>query len=79
MAREFEFTERVGVVRQKEYQVELELVTMELSTNMQEKNGVVVISEGKAKFVELPTYGKVEIICHDGEVKRVKREDATNF
>lgn len=79
MERKFKFTERVGIARQKEYKVELELVAMELSIKMKEKNGVVVISDGKAKFLELPTYGKVEIMCHAGEVRQVKRENIAKF
>lgn len=59
--------------------MDLELVAVELSTNMKEENGVIVISDGKAKFLELPTYGKVEIMCHEGEVRQVKRENVAKF
>lgn len=40
---------------------------------------VAIVSNGKAKIVELPKYGETQIICKDGKVKRVKENTEELF
>jgi len=40
---------------------------------------VVIISNGKVKVRELPTYGEFRIITHQGKVKRMRREEGEEF
>lgn len=54
--------------------MKLEIDIMEIP-----KNCVVVISDGKAKFRELPPYGEYKIITHQGKVKRMRKEEGEEF
>ena len=40
---------------------------------------VIILSRGKAKFVELPSFGKTKIVTHQGQVKRVKWDEGEEF
>lgn len=40
---------------------------------------VLIISEGKAKFTELPVFAETKIITHAGKVKRVKWDEGEEF
>lgn len=40
---------------------------------------VAIVSDGKAKMVELPEYGEIQIICKDGKVKRIKENTEELF
>ncbi|PFA69401.1 XtrA/YqaO family protein [Bacillus cereus] len=52
----------------------LEIDTLDISNDY-----VVIISDGKAKVRELPTYGEYRIITHQGKVKRMRREEEKSF
>ena len=39
------------------------------------KSCVVILSEGKAKLLELPAYAETKITTHQGKVARVKWEE----
>jgi hypothetical protein len=39
----------------------------------------VVVSNGKAKVTDLPTFGETKIITHQGKVKRVKFDEGEDF
>jgi len=53
----------------------------EVILNLRElpKSCVVIISEGKAKFTELPIFAETKIITHAGKVKRVKWDEGEEF
>ncbi|EMK2594074.1 hypothetical protein V8U20_000997 [Bacillus cereus] len=53
---------------------ELEIDTLDINNDY-----VVIISNGKAKVRELPTYGEYRIITHQGKVKRMRREEGEEF
>ncbi|RST59691.1 hypothetical protein D5F11_011350 [Siminovitchia terrae] len=40
---------------------------------------VIVISDGKAKIRELPSYGEYKIVTYQGKVKRMRREEGEEF
>lgn len=52
----------------------LELDIMELP-----KSCILVISQGKAKMVELPSHAETRIKTHDGKVKRVNFDEGEIF
>lgn len=41
---------------------------------LHEEHAVVILSQGKARLVELPEFGTLQIICKDNHVKRIKEE-----
>ncbi|GEN83609.1 hypothetical protein SLU01_19210 [Sporosarcina luteola] len=43
------------------------------------KRCVVVICDGKAKIRALPEYGEYRIVTHQGQVKRMKKEEGEDF
>jgi len=61
--------------------IEINPSTMKLEIDIMEipENCVVVISDGKAKFRELPPYGEYKIITHQGKVKRMRKEEGEEF
>lgn len=52
----------------------LEFDMMELPENC-----VIVVSNGKAKVRELPPFGEYRIITHQGQVKRMRKEEGEEF
>ncbi len=42
-------------------------------------HAVIIVSDGKMKLGELPPYGTIQITCHENKVKRVKKEQETQF
>lgn len=40
---------------------------------------VIVLSNGKAKFTELPAFAETKIVTHQGQVKRVKWDEGEEF
>lgn len=52
----------------------LEVDTMEIPTNC-----VIVVSGGKAKIRELPPFGEFKIVTHQGQVKRMRKEEGEEF
>lgn len=52
----------------------LEFDMMELPENC-----VIVVSKGKAKVRELPPFGEYRIITHQGQVKRMRKEEGEEF
>lgn len=57
-----------------------EITDIDLSNeNIISSHFVTIVSDGKAKLVELPKYGEIQIICKDGKVKRVKEHTEELF
>lgn len=52
----------------------LEFDIMEIPTNC-----VIVVSGGKAKIRELPLFGEFRIVTHQGQVKRMRKEEGEEF
>ena len=40
---------------------------------------VIVLSNGKAKFTELPAFAETKIVTHQGQVKRVRWDEGEEF
>ena len=40
---------------------------------------VIILSQGKAKVAELPTFAETKIVTHQGQVKRVKWDEGEEF
>lgn len=40
---------------------------------------VIILSNGKAKYAELPPFAETKIITHQGNVKRVKWDEGEEF
>lgn len=43
------------------------------------ENCVIVVSDGIAKFCELPVHGKFKVITHQGKVRRMRKEEGEEF
>ncbi|MGX8791722.1 XtrA/YqaO family protein [Oceanobacillus sp. M60] len=52
----------------------LEVDTMEIPPNC-----VIVVSRGIAKIRELPPFGEFKIVTHQGQVKRMRKEEGEEF
>ena len=57
----------------------LKHITVEQIEELQGSHAVVIISDDKIKLVELPSYGNVEITCHENKVKQVKEERSARY
>ncbi|MFS1516339.1 XtrA/YqaO family protein [Bacillus sp. SCS-151] len=53
--------------------------TFEANVNEQQAPYVVIVSNGKAKISQLPSYGETKIITHQNEVTRVKFDEGEEF
>lgn len=65
-------------MRMKELEINseglLSVVIMEMPESC-----VIVLSNGKAKFAELPAFAETKIFTHQGQVKRVKWDEGEEF
>lgn len=59
--------------------MELKSITIDQLENISNAHAVIIVSNGKMKLGELPPYGNIEITCHENKVKRVKKEQETQF
>ncbi len=59
--------------------LELKSTTIKEIEEVQEKNMLVIISNGQIKMAELPKFGIVEIISHDEKVTFVEEKRKTKF
>lgn len=65
-------------MRMKELEINSEGL---LSVDIMElpENCVIVLSNGIAKFTELPAFAETKIVTHQGQVKRVKWDEGEDF
>ncbi|MEG0383684.1 MAG: XtrA/YqaO family protein [Solibacillus sp.] len=40
---------------------------------------VIVLSNGRAKFTELPAFAETKIVTHQGQVKRIRWDEGEEF
>lgn len=40
---------------------------------------VIILSQGKAKFAELPAFAETKIVTHQGQVKRIRWDEGEEF
>lgn len=59
--------------------MELKSTTIKDIEKMQGKNVIIIISNGKMKVAELPSFGIVEITSHDEKVTFVEEKKKTRF
>ena len=59
--------------------MELKSITMDQLETIRAGHAVIIVSDGKMKLGELPQYGTIQITCHENKVKRVKKEQETQF
>lgn len=59
--------------------MELKTVTMDQLANIQGKHALIIVSDGKARLVDLPAYGKIEISCHENKVKVINQKLSAQF
>lgn len=55
------------------------LMDIEDVENIREKHAVIIVSDGKMQFAELPQFGKVQINCSGGVVKQVDQNTGVKF
>ena len=59
--------------------MELKLVNDDELKNIREKHAIIIVSDGKMKLAELPTFGNVQIDCGQGKVRTIKEMTDTKF
>ena len=52
---------------------------MDQLANIQGKHSLIIVSDGKARLVDLPAYGKIEISCHENKVKVINQKLSAQF
>ncbi|MBP3950315.1 XtrA/YqaO family protein [Bacillus suaedae] len=52
---------------------------IELDILKQDKPIVLVVSDGRVRFTELPVHGETIVVTHQGKVKRVKFDEGEDF
>ena len=64
-----------------EYEIKINSDDMSLKVDIMKipRNCVIVISNGKAKLRELPSYGEYKIVTHAGKVCRMRMEQGEEF
>lgn len=63
--------------RSKELTVDLK--TMKIQVEVTNTPMIILIGGGKAKLMELPTYGETKVITHEGKIKRFRVEEGEEF
>jgi len=59
--------------------VKLKPISPDEIEKIRTKHAIIIASDGKLRYAELPNFGEVEITCHDKKVKQVKEIQATKF
>lgn len=66
-------------MRLSELKIDLKSSIIELESVNYSKPCVIIISDGQAKFAELPDFAETSIITHGGKVRRVKFDEGVEF
>ncbi|WP_034757871.1 XtrA/YqaO family protein [Rossellomorea vietnamensis] len=61
--------------------VEINPSTLKLEIDIMDKEGsfAVVVCDGRAKVAELPLHGEMNIVTHQGKVKRIRWNEGEDF
>lgn len=66
-------------MRLKELEVNHITNRLELEVFKNSTNFAIIVCDGEIKMAELPNYGEVKIITHQGKVKKVKFDEGEDF
>lgn len=66
-------------MRLKEVEFNLDTLTAEIDVKGSETPFIMIVSNGKVKKVELPLFGEIKVITHQGKVTRVRFEEGEEF
>ncbi|WP_430742092.1 XtrA/YqaO family protein [Bacillus atrophaeus] len=66
-------------MRIKDLKIDASKNRLEVDIINNRNNFAIVVADGKAKLIQLPSHGETKIITHQGRVKRIRFDEEEEF